>query len=165
MVRNRTERTVARCDLQRRRLDLRGVLVLVDLATFAERPIAFFFRYVRRRSKAHAVILAAVSGAVLCSIVTQYAVKLLVDTLSGAPRAPATVWHVFLLLVALITADNLLWRVASWVGNATFVSVTGDIRRDLFRHLTGQAPSLFRRRLAWRADLARHGNLQCPLHR
>ena len=49
----------------------------------------------------------------------------------------------FVLLVALITADNLLWRVASWVGNSTFVSVTGDIRRDLFRHLTGHAPSYF----------------------
>jgi ATP-binding cassette, subfamily B, bacterial len=118
-------------------------LVLVDLAIFAERPIAFFFRYVKRRRKAHVVILGAVSAAVLCSIVTQYAVKLLVDTLSGAPRAPAAVWHVFALLVALITADNLLWRVASWVGNSTFVGVTGDIRRDLFRHLTGQAQSYF----------------------
>jgi ATP-binding cassette subfamily B protein len=119
------------------------VLVLIDLATYAERPIAFFFRYVRRRKKAHAVILGAVSAAVLCSIVTQYAVKLLVDTLSGAPRSPDAVWHVFVLLLALITADNLLWRLASWVGNSTFVSVTGDIRRDLFRHLTGHAPSYF----------------------
>jgi len=119
------------------------VLVLVDLAIYAERPIAFFFRYVRRRKKTHAVILGAVSAAVLCSIVTQYAVKLLVDTLSGAPRSPDAVWHVFVLLVALITADNLLWRLASWVGNSTFVSVTGDIRRDLFRHLTGHAPSYF----------------------
>jgi ATP-binding cassette, subfamily B, bacterial len=143
MVCKRTERPVARCEGQRRRHGPRGVSVLVDLAAFAERPIAFFFRYVKRRSTAHAVILGAVSAAVLCSIVTQYAVKLLVDTLSGAPRAPAAVWHVFALLVGLITADNLLWRVASWVGNSTFVSVTGDIRRDLFRHLTGQAPSYF----------------------
>ena len=143
MVWNRTERTLTRCEGQRWPTGPRGVAVLVDLATFAERPIAFFFRYVRRRSKAHAIILAAVSAAVLCSIVTQYAVKLLVDTLSGAPRAPEAVWHVFALLVALITADNLLWRVASWVGNSTFVGVTGDIRRDLFRHLTGHAPSYF----------------------
>jgi ATP-binding cassette, subfamily B, bacterial len=143
MVWKRTEATLTRCDGQRRPSGPRGVSVLVDLATFAERPIAFFFRYVQRRSLAHAAILAAVSAAVLCSIFTQYAVKLLVDTLSGAPRAPAAVWHVFVLLVGLITADNLLWRVASWVGNATFVSVTGDIRRDLFRHLIGQAPSYF----------------------
>src|SRR6185437_4564149 len=44
---------------------------------------------------------------------------------------------------ALIAGDNLLWRVASWMGNSTFVGVTGDVRRDLFRHLTGHAPSYF----------------------
>jgi ATP-binding cassette subfamily B protein len=115
----------------------------VDLAIFANRPVAFFFRYVKERGKAHALILGAVSAAVLCSIVTQYAVKLLVDALSGSQRAPTAVWQAFALLVVLITADNLLWRVASWVGNSTFVGVTGDIRRDLFRHLTGHAPSYF----------------------
>jgi ATP-binding cassette, subfamily B, bacterial len=114
-----------------------------DLAPFARRPYAFFFRYIRRRPQAHAVILAAVSLAVLCSIVTQYGVKLLVDTLSLPQRSPMAVWHAFALLVALIAGDNLLWRLASWVGNSTFVNVTGDVRRDLFRHLTGHAPSYF----------------------
>ena len=47
------------------------------------------------------------------------------------------------MLVAFIAADNLLWRVAGWVGHSTFVAVTGDVRRDLFRHLTGHAPSYF----------------------
>ena len=70
-------------------------------------------------------------------------VKLLVDTLSGQERNVAAVWHGFALLAALIAGDNILWRVASWVGNSTFVNVTGDVRRDLFRHLTGHAPSYF----------------------
>jgi ATP-binding cassette subfamily B protein len=35
-----------------------------------------------------------------------------------------------------IAADNLFWRVAGLVGSYTFVRVTGDIRADLFRHLT-----------------------------
>jgi ATP-binding cassette subfamily B protein len=114
-----------------------------DLASFAERPLAFFWRFVRRHGLAHAVILGAVALAVVCSIFTQYGVKLLVDTLSLPQRSPTAVWHVFAFLVTLIAADNLLWRLASWVGNSTFAHVTGDVRRDLFRHLTGHAPSYF----------------------
>src|SRR5262249_21100527 len=57
------------------------------------------------------------------------------------------VWDAFALLVSLIVADNLLWRLASWIAGYTFVGVTGDLRRDLFRHLTGQAPSYFADRL------------------
>ena len=47
----------------------------------------------------------------------------------------------------LIAADNLLWRVASWIASYTFVAVTGDLRRDLFRHLTGHSPSYFAERM------------------
>ena len=114
-----------------------------DLASFAKRPLAFSWRFVRRRGPAHAVILTAVALAVICSIFTQYGVKILVDTLSLPQRSPTAVWHVFALLLALIAADNLLWRLASWVGNSAFANVTGDVRRDLFRHLTGHAPSYF----------------------
>jgi ATP-binding cassette, subfamily B, bacterial len=118
-----------------------------DLASFAKRPLAFSWRFVRRRGPAHAVILTAVALAVICSIFTQYGVKVLVDTLSLPQRSPSAVWHAFALLVALIAADNLLWRLASWVGNSAFANVTGDVRRDLFRHLTGHAPSYF---AAWK---------------
>lgn len=118
-------------------------MALENLAFYSHRPIAFLMRYVRGRRKAHAVVVAAVTGAVVCSIVTQYAVKLLVDTLAVSQPISTAVWPTFALVVALIAGDNLLWRVASWVGNSTFVGVTGDVRRDLFRHLTGHAPSYF----------------------
>ena len=114
-----------------------------DLCAFADRPIAFFARYVRLHRVAHAVILSSVGLAVLCSVVTQYGVKVLVDTLSQPVPNPAGAWLAFGFLVGLIAADNLLWRLASWVGNSTFVAVTGDVRRDLFRHLTGHAHSYF----------------------
>src|SRR5882724_1138331 len=117
-----------------------------ELSGFANRPFAFIFRYIRRRATSHSVILAAVLGAVGCSITTQYGVKYLVDTLSGSPGARG-VWFAFFLLVALIAADNLLWRIAGWVGSFAFVRVTGDLRRDLFRHLTGHAPNYFANRL------------------
>jgi ATP-binding cassette subfamily B protein len=114
-----------------------------SLSAYANRPAAFFARYVKFHAAAHAFILSAVALAVFASVVTQYAVKLLVDTLSQPERAAAGAWLAFSILIALIAADNLLWRLASWVGNSTFVAVTGDLRRDLFRHLTGHAPSYF----------------------
>ena len=92
---------------------------------------------------AHTLILVAVLAAVGCSVGTQYGVKLLVDTLSAGPRAGTGPWGVFGLLVSLIACDNMLWRVASWTASSSFVHVTGDVRRDLFRHLTEHAPSYF----------------------
>jgi ATP-binding cassette subfamily B protein len=118
---------------------------LADLCGYAARPLAFIFRYVRQRPVSHAVILGAVLGAVTCSVGTQYGVKFLVDTLSRG--ASAGVWTAFCLLGSLIAADNLLWRVAAWIANTAFVGVTGDLRRDLFRHLTGHSPGYFADRM------------------
>jgi len=116
------------------------------LSNYAHRPVAFVLRYVRRRWVAHASILAAVLGAVGCSISTQYGVKFLVDTLSAGPTAGG-IWLAFGLLVSLIAADNLLWRLAGWIASHAFVGVTGDLRSELFRYLTGHAPSYFAQRL------------------
>jgi ATP-binding cassette, subfamily B, bacterial len=116
------------------------------LCRYAPRPLAFLCRYVRGRPISHAFILTAVLAAVICSVSTQYGVKFLVDVLSGV-RAAGDAWLGFALLVSLIVADNLLWRLASWTANTTFVGVTGDLRRDLFHHLTGHAPSYFTERL------------------
>src|SRR6202158_2943746 len=118
---------------------------MADLCDYATRPLAFVFRYVRLRPVSHVVILAAVLGAVACSVGTQYGVKFLVDVLSNHDNAG--VWTAFILLGALVAADNLLWRIASWIANSTFVGVTGDLRRDLFRHLTGHSPAYFADRM------------------
>jgi ATP-binding cassette, subfamily B, bacterial len=120
-----------------------------DACRYSDRPLAFLARYVRRRPIAHAAIVTAVVAAVGCSVGAQYGVKVLVDTLAaGADAARASdAWLGFVLLAALIAADNFLWRVASWIGSYTFVAVTGDLRRDLFRHLTGHAPSYFADRM------------------
>ena len=112
-----------------------------DFVGYRGRPIAFVSRYLRQHWLSHAVIVTAIAFAVLCSVGTQYGVKFLVDSLaSGTPKK---VWLAFFFLVAFIAADNLLWRAAGWVASTTFVKVTGDLRRDLFRHLTGHAPSYF----------------------
>jgi len=114
-----------------------------DLSSYARRPFAFMARYLRRRAVSHSIIVAAVLAAVGCSVSTQYGVKFLVDTLAGGAHAGGRIWLAFFLLVALIALDNLLWRVASWIASCAFTAVTGDLRRDLFRHLTGHAPGYF----------------------
>ena len=118
-----------------------------DLSGYAHRPIHFVLRYLRKRLAAHAVILTAVASAVACSVSAQYGVKNLVDRLAAGPSRAHDVWPAFVFLMLLIAADNFLWRIASWVASFTFVGVTGDMRRDLFRHLTGHAPSYFSERL------------------
>jgi ATP-binding cassette, subfamily B, bacterial len=119
-----------------------------DTCRYADRPFAFVARYVKVRPVAHAAIVIAVVVAVGCSVGAQYGVKILVDTLAGGFKAAAgAAWFGFFLLAGLIAADNFLWRVASWIASYTFVAVTGDLRRDLFRHLTGQAPSYFADRM------------------
>ncbi len=113
-----------------------------DLSRYARQPYLFIGRAIGKYRLAHGIILLAVVGAVTCSVSTQYAVKFLVDVLANTARHGA-VWTAFLLIIALIAADNLLWRVAAWVGHSAFVNVSGRVRRDLFKHLTGQAPSFF----------------------
>ncbi|GEP09213.1 ABC transporter ATP-binding protein [Methylobacterium gnaphalii] len=113
-----------------------------ELTPYADRPFAFVGRYLKRRLLPHLVILISVLGAVSFSVSTDWALKGVVDSLSKGPSS-GQVWTALAVLIAFIAADNLLWRVAALIGAFTFVGVTGDIRRDLFRHLTGHSPSFF----------------------
>ncbi|MDR4306200.1 ABC transporter ATP-binding protein [Chelatococcus sambhunathii] len=117
-----------------------------DLCHYRDRPLAFLGRYIRRHSFLHGLIFVAVLGAVIFSVSTQYGVKLLVDALSsnGQNHGP---WTAFAVLGFFIAADNLLWRVASWNASYAFVSVAGELRSELFRHLTGHAESYFANRM------------------
>src|ERR1700754_1505233 len=118
-----------------------------NLSGYVRRPFPFVLRYLRRRRAAHLVIVSAVVGAGACSVGTQYGVKNLVDSLTAGSSQANNVWLAFAFLMSLIAADNLLWRGARWTASFTFVGVTGDLRRDMFRHLTGHAPSYFSDRL------------------
>ena len=107
----------------------------------SQRPIRFMASYIARHAVGHAVVLASVVLAVGCSIGSQYSVKHLVDTLTAGAHGP--VWDSFFVLAVLIAADNMLWRLGGWVASHCFVAVTGDLRRDLFHHLTGHSPGYF----------------------
>src|SRR5260221_8976419 len=109
--------------------------------------IRFLAHYVRRRIFSHAVVLGAVLAAVVCAIGSQYAVKNLVDVLGTQHPATYTLWRAVVLLLALVAGDNLLWRLAGWVSTHAFVAVGGDIRLDLFNHLSGHGTRYFVDRL------------------
>jgi ATP-binding cassette subfamily B protein len=121
-----------------------------DMATLSAlrlRPLGFLWRYVRRRPIGHTVIFLSVLAAVGCSVSTQYAMKHLIDVASvGRMEAPAA-WSAFILLCALVAGDNMMWRIAGYVSHRTYIKVTGDIRSDLFAHLSGHSPSYFSERL------------------
>ncbi|RQR47982.1 ABC transporter ATP-binding protein [Burkholderia sp. Bp9140] len=113
------------------------------LSSYAHRPIAFLFRYIRLHPVAHLVVLCSVLAAVGCALGSQYAIKHLIDVLAAGRHHPGPLWSAFALLVGLIAADNLLWRVGGWVAAHTFVAVTGDLRRDLFQYLIGHSPTYY----------------------
>src|SRR6202034_1605931 len=77
--------------------------------------------------------------------------KRLIDVIAAGPGASGAgtsgVWSAFLVLCALIAGDNLLWRIGGWAAARTFVAVTGDVRREMFAHLSGHSPSYFAERL------------------
>ncbi|ACC70049.1 ABC transporter related [Paraburkholderia phymatum STM815] len=113
------------------------------LASYANRPLAFLFRFIRRHPVAHLIVLCSVFAAVGCALASQYAIKHLIDVLGAGRHHPGPLWGAFAILVGLIAADNLLWRVGGWVAAHTFVAVTGDLRKDLFQYLTGHSPTYY----------------------
>ncbi len=89
------------------------------------------------------IVLGSVLAAVGCALGSQYAIKHLIDVLAAGRQHSGPLWGAFILLVSLIIADNLLWRVGGWVAARTFVVVTGNLRHDLFQYLSGHSPSYY----------------------
>jgi ATP-binding cassette, subfamily B, bacterial len=113
----------------------------MSLPAYASRgPIPFLFHYVQRRLPGHLIVVTAVLAAVGCAIGSQYAVKHLVDTLESHT---GNIWIAVGLLFGLAAGDNLLWRLAGWVSTNVFVAVGGDVRLDLFGHLSGHGTKYF----------------------
>jgi ATP-binding cassette subfamily B protein len=88
-------------------------------------------------------VLAGVTVAVACSLGAQYAIKHLIDALPSGHTNPGGLRDAFWMVVALLFADGLFWRLAGWIGVKTFVAVTGDVRRELFWYLAGHTQSYF----------------------
>jgi ATP-binding cassette subfamily B protein len=106
-------------------------------------PTRFLLHYAGRRLGSHLIVLVAVLAAVGCAIGAQYGVKNLVDALSSPEVGDTRLWAAVAMLLGLVAGDNLLWRVAGWAATYAFVSVGGDLRLDLFDHLSGHGTRYF----------------------
>src|SRR5689334_14268622 len=83
-----------------------------ELAGYASSPVRLLFRYVRQHPAQHVVIPLGIVAAVGCSLGSQFAIRNLVDALPAGRAHPAHVIHAFLVIVVLLLADNLFWRIA-----------------------------------------------------
>lgn len=114
------------------------------LPDYASRGAArFLLHYVLRHWVSHGVVLLAVLLAVACATGSQYAVKNLVDVLGLGKPSDEQLWGAVALLLGLVAGDNLLWRLAGFMATKAFVAVGGDIRLDLFKHLSGHGTRYF----------------------
>jgi ATP-binding cassette subfamily B protein len=109
----------------------------------SEGAVRFLGRYVRKRFFSHFVVLASMLAAVLCNVGSQYAVKHLVDVLGTHQPPPQLLWGAVAILLGLVAGDSILWRVAGWASTHAFVAVGGDIRMELFDHLSGHGTRYF----------------------
>jgi ATP-binding cassette subfamily B protein len=114
-----------------------------ELSRYAGKPLRLLWRYVGRRKIVHAGVLASVVVAVGCALASQYGIKNLIDALPAGRENPDLVIRAFAILVVLILADNLFWRVGGWIAARAFVAVTGDIRNEMFGYLIAHAPAFF----------------------
>jgi ATP-binding cassette subfamily B protein len=113
------------------------------LARYARRPILLLLRYVSRRLFGHAFVLLGTVAAVGCSLASQFAIRNLIDALPAGHEHRTGVITAFAVMVVLLFADNLFWRVSGWISVRTFVRVTGDVRRELFGYVTGHSSAYF----------------------
>jgi ATP-binding cassette subfamily B protein len=114
-----------------------------QLADHSDKPLRLVLRYVARHALSHGAVLAGVTVAVACSLGSQYAIKHLIDALPSGHTNLRGLRDAFWMVVVLLFADGLFWRLAGWVGVKAFVAVTGDVRRELFWYLTGHTHSYF----------------------
>jgi ATP-binding cassette, subfamily B, bacterial len=112
-------------------------------AAIPDRPLPFLLGYVRRRGWQFGFLMLLVAAAAACAVAVQYGMKLLVDAMSAPQRQSADVWTPLLFFIALIGAENLLWRLSGVLGCRAIVKTGVDIRADLFRHLTGHSMRYF----------------------
>ena len=114
------------------------------LPRYASRGAArFLLHYACRRPLSHLVVLLSVLSAVGCAIGSQYGVKNLVDVLGSGHPDGVRLWGAVAMLLGLVAGDNLLWRLAGFVATYAFVAVGGDLRLDLFNHLSGHGSRYF----------------------
>ncbi|WP_010215938.1 ABC transporter ATP-binding protein [Sphingomonas sp. PAMC 26621] len=115
---------------------------------FLQSPTRFILHYVAARPGMFLLLGLLVAGASISSIGTQYAMKLLVDAMTGGVRARDTVYVALAMFLGLVILESLLQRSAALtLGQATVSSGVG-IRLDMVNYLTGHQMPFFQNQRA-----------------
>jgi ATP-binding cassette subfamily B protein len=115
---------------------------------FLKGPEAFILHYLKGRPWHFLTLLLLVCCAAAAAVGAQYTMKLLVDAMAGQREVPGAAWSALSLLLTLIAAESLLWRLSGWLGCRTTVGIGVDMRLDLFDYLNGQPMRYFADNLA-----------------
>ncbi len=108
-----------------------------------QKAVPFLYLYIKRRPWLFGSVFVIIMGAASAAVGVQYAMKLLVDAMDSTIRSSANVWWPLGLFLALMTVENLLWRLGGWQGSRAIVASGVDLRLDLFEHLTGHSMRYF----------------------
>src|SRR4051812_30313663 len=110
--------------------------------SYLARPARFMIHYVRRYRRNFALLAATVVSGSACAVGVQFALKLLVDAMTGS-RALGAVYIALALFVGLVAIESGLWRLSGWLLGRTTIAAGVRIRLDLFSHLAGHQIRFF----------------------
>jgi ATP-binding cassette subfamily B protein len=111
-------------------------------------PFRFLLHYIRVRPWTFLLLGLLVAGSSVSSIGVQYALKLLIDAMTGSDRIRAAVYTFLGAFLALVVLESALQRAAALtLGHATVVSGV-DIRLDMVDYLTGHQMPFFQNQRA-----------------
>ncbi|PCG13956.1 MAG: ABC transporter ATP-binding protein [Sphingomonas sp.] len=111
-------------------------------------PIRFMLHYVAARPWIFLLLGVLVAGASVSSIGVQYAMKLLIDAMTGTDRLRSHVYAMLAVFLGFVLLESLLQRAAALtLGHATVVSGVG-IRLDMVDYLTGHQMPFFQNQRA-----------------
>ncbi|MGY2734178.1 ABC transporter ATP-binding protein [Sphingomonas sp. UYP23] len=115
---------------------------------FLHSPTRFLIHYVAARPWIFLALGLLVAAASISSIGIQYAMKLLIDAMTGGVRARGTVYASLAVFLGLVIVESLLQRASALtLGQATVSSGVG-IRLDMVNYLTGHQMPFFQNQRA-----------------
>ena len=115
---------------------------------FLHSPTRFLMHYVAARPWIFVTLGLLVAAASISAIGVQYAMKLLIDAMTGGVRARGTVYAALAGFLGLVILESLLQRASALtLGQATVSSGVG-IRLDMVNYLTGHQMPFFQNQRA-----------------
>ena len=117
-------------------------------ATSYPKAFPFLRRYILRYKGLSIALLAAIVSGALCAIAAQYALKGLIDRMTGDSglvhqAARDGVFSQLAVFLGLLAWESISWRLGGWLGSRTVIKIGEDIRLDLFEQVSSRTWRFF----------------------